>query len=239
MEVVGHPKFDTALAADENPLDVRSILNQIGLPTGATLFLGGSTHGGEESILAQLTLKLRHNFPDLFLILVPRHFERANEVARELRELGIEVILRTQLPASPPDLSASPHCLIVNTTGELRHFYREADVIFIGQSFVEGGGQNPIEPAVHGRAIITGPKMETFKAILPFFLEQDALIQVRDVAELETSVRELLADPKKRADLGHRARSVVENNQGALQRTADGIVARLSTARSRPPTKVV
>jgi len=239
VDVVGHPKFDTAFQPDENPLDVRSILDQIGLPREATVFLGGSTHAGEETTLARLYLQLKADHPDLFLVLVPRHFERANEVARDLRGMGIEVVLRTELPSSPPDLSVAPHCLIVNTTGELRHFYREADVIFIGQSFVEGGGQNPIEPAVHGRAIIAGPKMETFKAILPRFLEQDALIQVPDAKELAVAVRDLLDNPGKRANLGQRARKVVEDNQGALQKTADGIVARLSEPGERSSPKII
>ena len=151
----------------------------------------------------------------------------------------MEVILRTELPASPPDLSTAPHCLIVNTTGELRHFYREADVIFIGQSFVEGGGQNPIEPAVHGRAIITGPKMETFKAILPCFLEKEALIQVKNAKELETTVRDLLENPDKRRLLGERAQNTVEQNQGALERTVDGILERFSRQESRKSPNVI
>lgn len=236
VEVVGHPKFDTALTDDSRPLDVRAILDDLGLSKDTPVLLGGSTHASEEVLLARTYIALRATSPDLFLILVPRHFERSGEVARELRTLGIRVTLRTEIPSVPAGPPQEPHCLIVNTTGELRHFYREADIVFIGQSFVEGGGQNPIEPAVHARAIVTGPKMETFRAILPAFLEKQAIIQVTDADGLESTLRGLLSDPDERRALGQRARTVVEQNQGALIRTADAIAARLEhgIGRSRP-----
>ena len=239
VKAVGHPKMDTAISTDDSPLDVRSILNQIGLPKEATVILGGSTHEDEELILARVYLQLKSEFTSLFLILVPRHFERTTKVARDLGALGITVLLKTKLPSSRLNLTESPHCLIVDTTGELRHFYREADIIVIGKSFVEGGGQNPIEPAALGRAIITGPNMNVFKAILPRFLEQNALIQVRDAEELEASVRKLLDDPEERESLGQRARSVVEENQGALERTADGIIARFNHERAQLQPKAM
>jgi 3-deoxy-D-manno-octulosonic-acid transferase len=239
ISVVGHPKFDTALAAEGEPLDVRALLDRAGLDRDKIVLLGGSTHASEEAMLARIYLRLKSDHPQLFLVLVPRHFERANEVAHELSNMGIEVILRTNLPESRPDLAVTPHCLIVNTTGELRHFYGEADIVFIGQSFVEGGGQNPIEPAVHGRAILTGPMMETFKAILPHFLENEALIQVRDDRELESSITELLDNPENRAALGQRARKVVEANQGAMERTAAGILLTLEQTELRKSPPVI
>jgi len=239
ISVVGHPKYDTALAAEGEPLDVRALLDRAGLNQEMTVLLGGSTHASEEAMLARIYLRLKNDHPRLFLVLVPRHFERANEVARELSNMGIEVILRTNLPEKRPDLAAIPHCLIVNTTGELRHFYGEADIVFIGQSFVEGGGQNPIEPAVHGRAILAGPMMETFKAILPHFLKKQALIQVRDERDLESSIKELLDNPGNCAALGQRAQKVVEDNQGALERTAAGILSSLGQTGFRKPPAVI
>ena len=160
-------------------------------------------------------------------------------MARELRALGIKVTLRTEIPPIPAEPPQGPHCLIVNTTGELRHFYPEADIVFIGQSFVEGGGQNPIEPAVHARAILCGPRMETFKAILPSFLERQALIQVDDVDGLERSIANLLANPVERAAMGQRARQVTEQNQGALLRTVDGIVSGLTHPQVRIDPRVI
>lgn len=239
MAVVGHPKFDTADSVDDHPLDVRGILDQLGLDRSSPILLAGSTHAPEESFLAKSYLALRKTYPELFLVLVPRHFERAGAVADELRAMGIEVFLRTEIPRSPPETAAKPRCLIVNTTGELRYFYPEADIVFIGQSFVEGGGQNPIEPAVHARAILTGPKMETFKAILPEFLARDALIQVPDLDALRASIDQLLAHPEERRAMGRRAKEVVDQNQGALTRTVDGIVANLGTRKARSAPKVI
>ena len=182
---------------------------------------------------------MRPDNPDLFLIIVPRHFERSDEVARELASLGLSVILRTTLPTKVPDLAASPCCLVVNTTGELRDFYGEADIVFVGKSFMPGGGQNPIEPAIQGKAILTGPKMGAFRPILTAFLEANALLQVQTETELEASVRYLIDHPNERKALGQRARAVVEANQGALERTADGIAGRLRAFRPRPTPAVL
>ncbi|MEZ5276164.1 MAG: 3-deoxy-D-manno-octulosonic acid transferase [Opitutaceae bacterium] len=235
IHVVGHPKFDTAAEPDHCELDVRALLDGIGLSRNAAVILGGSTHAGEERLLAQTFLSLRQRHPDLFLILVPRHIERVNEVARELKPMGLRILKRTELPETPPDISGSPHCLIVNTIGELRRFYGEADIVFVGESFIEGGGQNPIEPAVLGKAILTGPRMETFKSILPHFLKEDALIQVSTMDELEPAISSLLDFPGERLAMGQRAREVANAGRGALDRTVDGIIERLGEIQSRPP----
>ena len=118
-------------------------------------------------------------------------------------------------------------CLLVNTTGELRFFYEHATVVFIGKSLTAVGGQNPIEPAAVGKAMVFGPNMQNFADIARSFVDQNAAIQVRDREMLEKMIAGLLADEGRRGELGRNAQRVVRENQGAIVRTADMILKNL------------
>jgi len=100
----------------------------------APVLIGGSTHDGEEMILAGIAGRLRARFPKLFLILVPRHFERCRDVGRQLRECGAKFVYRNEIAATTQFSEGEVDCLLVNTTGELRLFYRPATVVFVGKS---------------------------------------------------------------------------------------------------------
>jgi 3-deoxy-D-manno-octulosonic-acid transferase len=225
VQVVGNLKFDTALGGEQK-FDARKILEALAVPPNAPVLLGGSTHDGEELILARAWLKLREQFPGLFLILVPRHHERAREAGRAVRARGIRVAYRTDLRdgRSPDGLV---DCLVVNTTGELKAFYEVATVVFIGKTLTAKGGQNPIEPAALGKAVVFGPNMQNFRGIIPEFLEAKAARQVKSAHELETAIADLLAHPEQRNAMGQIARRVVERNQGSIARTVDIIAERL------------
>ena len=97
--------------------------------------------------------------------------------------------------------------------------------MFVGKSLTAEGGQNPIEPAALGKAVLFGPNMQNFPQIVPQFVERKAAIQVPDAAALERSLAEVLADPGLRARLGERARAVVDENQGGIEKTVAMIVA--------------
>jgi len=206
---------------------VEKILRQVGVPPGARVLLGGSTHNGEEVILAEVFQRLRRQFPDLFLVLVPRHFERGREVGRALNERGVKFMYRTDVV---PDTQLEPgklDCLLVNSTGELKFFYEHATVIFIGKSLAAAGGQNPIEPAALAKPVVFGPNMQNFADVTRSFLAQDAAVQVQNAAELEKKLAELLANETRRAELGRNALKVVRENLGAIDRTVDMIVKHL------------
>jgi 3-deoxy-D-manno-octulosonic-acid transferase len=112
---------------------------------------------------------------------------------------------------------------MVDTTGELMSFYAAADLVFVGKSLCEHGGQNPIEPALFGKAIVTGPNMENFPSVMDDFLSAQALRQVDSVQALEKAVAELLADPGARARLGDAARRVVESRRGVIGRMVGAV----------------
>lgn len=227
VKVVGNLKYDSAKLDERRPLDVPLMLRQIGVPDSALLLVGGSTHRGEEALLAEQFLRLRQRFPNLFLVLVPRHCERGKEVGRELTARGLKFVYRSEVTANREFAPGSVECLLVNTTGELKYFYEQAAVIFVGKSLTAQGGQNPIEPGALGKAMIFGPQMQNFAAIAASFVAQQGARQVRDAVELEKALAELLADEKLRRELGQNAVKVVEQNKGAIERTVDMIVQHL------------
>jgi 3-deoxy-D-manno-octulosonic-acid transferase len=218
---VGSLKFEAPPPTDQRPLDVARLLRHAGAPDGARILLGGSTHEGEEALLAEIFQRLRRKFPELYLVLVPRHFERSRSVGAQLERRALRYVYRSEINVAALPEPGSSDCLLVNSTGELRHFYPFATIVFIGKSLIGQGGQNPIEPAAAGRAIIFGPHMQNFPDIVPRFLQADAAVQVADKLELEKSLDELLAIPARIATLGRNALEVVESNRGALHRTVD------------------
>jgi 3-deoxy-D-manno-octulosonic-acid transferase len=227
IQVVGSLKFDAAKLEERRLLDVPGMFRQLGVPVGAPILVGGSTHDGEEALLADVFLRLRAQFPDLFLVVVPRHFERSREVGRELSARGINFVYRNEISVSTQHAPGEVNCLLVNTTGELKLFYEEATVIFVGKSLTASGGQNPIEPGALGKAMVFGPNMQNFAEIVRSFLDHQGAVQVRDAAQLESAIAELLADPARREQLGRRALAVVRENFGAIERTVDMIVKHL------------
>ena len=227
VRVVGSLKFDAAAIEERRNLDVTALLAQVGVPPNAPILVAGSTHPGEEALLAELLPRLRARFPDLFLVLVPRHFERGREVGRELEARKVKFRYRSEVVASTRVAPRSLECLLVNTTGELKYFYEAATVVFVGKSLVGQGGQNPIEPGALGKAMVFGPHMQNFAAVAASFVAARGALQVRDAAELERALGELLADPGRRETMGRQAQAVVRANSGAVERTAELILEAL------------
>jgi len=227
IEIVGSLKFDAAKLDERRLLNVPAMLRQLAVPRGARMLIGGSTHAGEEAALAEQFLRLRARFPDLFLVLVPRHFERSQEVGRELDPRGVKFVFRSEIMSHSKFAPGEVDCLLVNTTGELKYFYEYATVIFVGKSLTAKGGQNPIEPGALGKPMVFGPNMQNFEEIARGFLAKDGAVQARDAAELEKVLADLLASEPRRAELGRNALKVVHDNLGAIDRTVDMIVRHL------------
>jgi len=215
--VTGNMKFDGTATTDADTTDPRAMLREIGVSDEAPVFVAGSTFEGEEELLCQLLPQWRKEHPDLFLVLVPRHFERASAVLENLKPMNLRIRCRTAMNVS----SDKPDVLLVDTTGELKAFYEVATLVFVGKSLTAQGGQNPIEPAALGRPMIFGPFMQNFKPVVQLLLEAEAAIQVADEEELARQVSFLLGKPEQREALGMAARAVVERNKGATQRTAE------------------
>ena len=218
LHLTGSIKFDHSEDQPPRTEEFRALLAGLGVTPEAPVLLAGSIFPGEEKILAQIVLELRPQFPDLFLVVVPRHIERTPALQAEMESLGLTCALRTQ--TERPVLKKSD-ALIVNTTGELRDWYYVGTVIFIGKSLTATGGQNPVEAVVAGKPVLFGPHMENFKAVVDKWLEQQAAIQVPDAAALKVEVARLLADPELRAAMSRNACQAVAPHQGATGRTAE------------------
>jgi 3-deoxy-D-manno-octulosonic-acid transferase len=201
------------------------------VPDNARILLGGSTHDGEEAILAEVFQRLRKQFPDLFLVLVPRHFERSRDAARDVRNQGVKLIYRSEVTTDTQLNPGEVDCMIVNTTGELRFFYEHATVVFVGKSLTAEGGQNPIEPAALSKPIVFGPNMQNFADIVRSLLAKDGAVQVQDSVGLEKAIAQLLSDEARRTQLGRNGSKVVHENLGAINRTVDMILKRLDNGR--------
>lgn len=227
VRIVGNLKFDGAILGERPAVNIPLLLQKLGVQESDPIIIGGSTHAGEEAILARIATKLRAEFPNLFLIVVPRHFERGKEAGSDIEREGIPVTYRTEISADTNLPRGTARCLLVNTTGELRYFYPVASAIFIGKSLVGGGGQNPIEPAALAKPIVFGPNMQNFQSITDAFLRNHAAIQVQSEAELENAFRLLLRDENQRTQLGKNALRVVQENKGSIERTVDMIVEHL------------
>lgn len=226
VHVAGSAKYEVASRDTAAEARAAADLRRLGWGAGTRILMGGSTWAGEEEILLEIFRKLRAEFPSLALLLAPRHAERRAQVRSVLEASGLPFALRseTSAPESPPP-AAPPAVLLLDSTGELRHFYPSAEVIFIGKSLTQHGGQNPIEPALCGRPVMVGPHMENFRQVMQDFRAASAIREVNDAAALEESIRGLLLDPSAAVALGARGAELVRAQAGALARTADAVAS--------------
>jgi 3-deoxy-D-manno-octulosonic-acid transferase len=215
----GSIKFDP----DNQVIDPKlaaKVLREVKIDPDRPVILGGSTHPGEEEILARVFVKVVEKFPNLFLIIAPRHAERAREVRRALEQVGLRVISRSESRM----IDQTFDCLLLDSTGELQNWYAAATVVFIGKSLTARGGQNPAEVIAAGKPIIFGAHMENFAMLARALVERDGAIQIGSPAELERSILDLLYDAALREKLVANAKTVLEAHRGATQRTAELIV---------------
>jgi len=220
VAVIGSAKYDVALGAKGDRAQAEKVFAAAGIPADSLILLGGSTWAGEEEALLDLYARHKAVHPELRLVLVPRHAERRDEVMAAIRRRGLSVVQRSRMAGGAP-VPEAPDVLLADTTGELRHLYTLADVIFVGKSLTQHGGQNPIEPASCGKAIVVGPNMENFPDVMRDLLSENAIAQISNSDELSSRVGELLADAATRAAYGRRAAAVVQEKAGSLRRTVD------------------
>jgi 3-deoxy-D-manno-octulosonic-acid transferase len=214
IHCVGSIKFDPGNVSVD-PASARNVLREFRVDTSRPVLLGGSTHPGEEEILAKVFIELRSQFPNLFLVIAPRHAERGREVQRALEQFGLRVALRSQ-----PVPETTCDCLILDTTGELRNWYAAATIVFVGKSLAAHGGQNPAEAIAAERPVLFGPHMENFDALARSLVEHAGAIQVRNETELKKGITNLLGDESRREELSRNARQVLEKHRCATARTA-------------------
>lgn len=221
----GNLKFDLALPL-LSPRSASDLRRRYGIGEQDQVLLAGSTHPGEEAILRSVFLALRKDYPELILMVVPRHPKRAAEVARLFADDRMRVVLSSRKASGRPDV------VVVDRMGLLGGLYALADVTFVGGSLVKQGGQNPIEPAAAGKPVLFGPDMSDFPQVSQWLIEGGGAILVQNPEELLTHSRRLLADPALAMAVGRKARTVVDEHQGSSRQIAEEMVAFLETAES-------
>jgi 3-deoxy-D-manno-octulosonic-acid transferase len=216
----GSMKYDTEDFVSQNNPRFIQWLEERGINSARPVLLGGSLHPGEEELLLSCFELLRSEFPDLFLILVPRHAERSPEIAKLLEKERIAFALR-----SDPQISKSASVLVVNSTGELKDWYQTATVVVVGKSFCGIGGQNPVEPILANKPVIVGPHMENFQFLVEELRKGGGIIQLETVERLPATVADLFRNPAHATMLVERAAKALAFHKGSIRRTASRILA--------------
>ncbi|SHE28620.1 3-deoxy-D-manno-octulosonic-acid transferase [Desulfacinum infernum DSM 9756] len=179
------------------------------------VWIAGSTHPGEESLLVEAHGAVRARYPHALLILAPRHIERAPRIASLCARAGLEPALRSR--RDPPD---SAPVLILDTLGELARCYALADAAFIGGSLVPTGGHNPLEASVHGVPCCWGPHLFNFREVEAFLLQAGCGRVVRKAADVAAFVLDAFDRGKDPSAARPRCRQAVRNHAGAARRIA-------------------
>jgi 3-deoxy-D-manno-octulosonic-acid transferase len=193
------------------------------------VWIAASTMPGEDEIVLEAYRGLREMFPDLKLLIAPRHPERSDDIRQAAQRLGMDCVARTAIGAA----SGEESVLLLDTIGELASLFSYASIVFVGGSLVPRGGHNILEPARHSKPIVIGPHMENFRDIERMFLKANAAIQIRSAGELASTIGKLLADRSLAARLGVNARRVVVDNAGATDR----VIRFLSTGQTPRPVQ--
>ena len=219
LTVTGSIKYDVTIdpASRESAGALR---RECGL--NRAVWIGASTHEGEDEQLLQAHEQLLEERPDALLILVPRHPERFESVYRAIRRRDLAVARRSR-SQSPRDGSV----YLADTMGELVMLFGAADVAFIGGSLIERGGHNPLEAAAWSLPVLSGPHIFNFTSVFERLESEQGMREVCDAASLTGALCELFADVEARTRMGHNARAVVAANRGAVERLVHGISERV------------
>ncbi|MBI2187413.1 MAG: 3-deoxy-D-manno-octulosonic acid transferase [Acidobacteria bacterium] len=222
VTVTGSLKFDALDVAPPPGRGRQRVLRFFRISPNRLVLVAGSTLKGEETAIIRAFNLLRTRGGTPLLVIAARQPERFAEVERLCRQEGLSTVRRTELPI---DAEPRADAVVLDTIGELTELYQIGTVVFVGGSLVPGGGHNILEPAVFGKPIVFGPHMENFAEIADAFLANGAAIQVRSPRELDEVIVGLMGDPVRRARVGAAARSLVEANRGAKDRTVAAITA--------------
>ncbi len=218
--VNGNAKYDLLpdLADPSIEAEMRKTLN---LEASSKVFIAGSTRSGEESMVIDAYKKILEKFPDTVLLIAPRHIERTREIGSLLERHGFRYQLRSEI--DPQDQKRVEKIVIINTFGELFKLYSIGTIIFCGASLVPLGGQNPLEAAVWGKAVIYGPHMDDFLDAKALLEEKNAGILVSGPEMLAEKAIELLRDPDLLKKRGMDAREAVFGNHDSAGKHAEAI----------------
>lgn len=212
--VTGNMKFDDSIHEESRAY------GQIFNNDQGRVLVAGSTHPGEEIIVLKVFQRLKEKFHDISLVLAPRHIERIPDVELLIKSYGLGYTKFSDFSGSQIYVE---DILLVDTIGHLKNLYACADVVFIGKSLTGKGGQNIIEPALFGKAVIVGPHTENFRSTVDLFKNSEALVVVSNEGEFFLAVQDLFDHPDQALEIGAHAKEIAESQKGAVIKTIQRI----------------
>lgn len=210
VDAIGNLKYDVD-APPADPQNLRALTDAVG---DRPVWVAASTHPGEETILFEAHKRLEARFPGLLTVIAPRHPERGPAIFAEAVGAGLKPALRSR----DEPITPSTQIYIGDTIGELGLFYRLSSLIFMGKTLAGAGGQNPIEPAKLGSAILHGPNIGNFLDVFSALDGQDGAIRVDNGAALAGQVAALLTDPALLRRTAENSRRIVGELGGATDK---------------------
>ena len=215
VQVCGNLKYDvSALPADNG--DLTRLMADIG---PRPVWLAASTHPGEEILIGEVHLALLPRFPALLTLIAPRHAQRGARIAADLSHMGLKTELRSQARS----IGTGVQVYVADTMGEMGLLYRASNVVFVGKSLAAGfgngtGGQNPIEPAKLGAAILHGPHVGNFREVYAALDASRAGAIIADAGSLAQALAGLLGDAARLRGMARAAQDIVANLGGATDK---------------------
>ena len=158
------------------------------------IWCASSTHPGEEIICVNAHINLKKKYKNLLTIIIPRHIHRVNKIVDEIKSLDLNVVLHSSRPKKLNDTDI----YLVDTYGETKKFYQATDIVFMGKSISRKGGQNPLEPANLGSAVLYGPNVDNFKDTYKLLKKLKVAYKVNGVKSLTNSIDKLIAKPNNK-----------------------------------------
>jgi 3-deoxy-D-manno-octulosonic-acid transferase len=215
LTLTNNIKFDLSISPHDLALS-QTIKSNFALEQ-RLLLVAGSTHEPEEQILLDAYLALLKDYPELLLVIVPRHPQRFEKVHQLLQKQNIKTVLMSdQKPCAP-----NTQVLLCDQMGKLRSIYALADISFVGGSITDRGGHNALEPAAVGVPILMGESTYNNPAICQALADSGALLTVTDAQQIESACKNWLDNPEQKKHAANAGKQVLILNSGAIQKTLD------------------
>ena len=219
--VTGTMKYDN-IPTHTNENSKNELADLFRIKDNDLILIGGSTHEGEEEILLRIFERLSKTYPNLRLIIAPRHIERTRDVSRLIEKKGFTPVLKTSVDSSNYSWQNSKkEIILIDTVGDLEKIYALSDYVFVGKSLVPSGGQNMMEPAGLGKPVIFGPHVFNFKEEVGMLLRNEAAKMVETEDELCGTIEFFIKNPEAAKEMGLRAQGVVSEKRGATEKNMD------------------
>ncbi|MEE9395112.1 MAG: 3-deoxy-D-manno-octulosonic acid transferase [Planctomycetota bacterium] len=214
VRVSGNLKVDN-LPAVTSPSQAAQMRRELGFDD-ELVWLAGSTHEGEEESVCRSFIELRARWPNLRLMIAPRHLERLKRIEAMASALGLKTCRKSE--------GCGASVILVDTMGELAELFAVADLVFLGGSLVPVGGHNLLEPAAQAKPLLFGPQVWTVRETADALVAAQAAREVKNLEELKSAVADFLNNEDSRLRAGAAARAVVDRQQGASARTAEALL---------------